>query len=618
MKSKISFFNKGVFNNIVKRYWPAWALYAFAWLLAMPIEFLSNIRGSENIASAFVHHMNAVSGEVTVLMAFASAIIVAMGVFSFVYKQRENSMVASLPVKREAVFGSAFLAGFLPLTAINLVVAVLTLLTAAGHINGECVNAVAIWFGTYTLEFIAFYGIACCVAMLTGNIIALPVLYVIFNFLAVAIESIIRELVNMFVYGLGFNDDLVTEFLSPVVKMIDSTNVYIANGDALFADMTGKLCPQLRFEGWGVLIIYALVGIALTVCALLLYRKRRMECTGDVIAVPVLKPVFKYGVAICAAISFGLLIFLIFGEDYNGSARGVVGVVGMIVSMAIGGAVGYFGADMLLKKSAHVFKGNWGGYAAVVAACAILCLVCRFDVFGLGTYVPDAEDVKSVLVSGSYTDVRLTDEAAIKEVISLHENITANLDDISNDVNQMWDYEKPYYGVYLEYVLENGKIVRRSYDLKDERPEAKQYVELMESDLMRNARCEIYSKFTADDVAGSAISYALVDNDWYSCDLTDEQAIDLYKNGIEPDIKAGKISFSNVVSEDEVNPPTIWFEFDEEIGGEYNCMEFYATVTPECTNTIQWFKDNLGVDLSTDITEPIENNAVIESTEYVG
>lgn len=619
MKSKISFFNKGVFNNIVKRYWPAWALYAFAWLLAMPVELLSRVRGAFYPATSFVHHMEALSHEVTIIMAFVSAIIVATGVFSYMYKQRENSMVASLPVKRESVFGSAFLAGFLPFTAINIAVAILSLLTVAGHINAECINAVLIWLGTYTLEFIAFYGIACCIAMLTGNIVALPVLYVIFNFLAVAIEAIIRELVNVFVYGLGFSDNLITECLSPVVYMVGNTTTYFANSTAYYNDMTGAVCPQLRFEGWGTLIIYALVGIALTVCALLLYRRRRMECTGDVIAVPALKPVFKYGVAICAAISFGLLIFLIFGTDYNGAGHSAVNLIGMIISMAIGGAVGYFGADMLLKKSVHVFKNNWGGYAAVVAACVVLSLVCRFDVFGVGRYVPDADDIQSVKISGSYSDAILENEDAVNEVISLHKSIAANLNDIAKEANRVWGPEEDCYAILIEYTLKNGNVVARAYNISETRPEAKQYIELMESATVQNARCEVYSKFTADNIDASSISYYIAGDDWYGCELTAEQAYDLYKNGLEPDIKAGNITFGNyITSAYEPEPPTVWIEYCDMFNGSERYLEFNALVVPEATNTIQWFKDNLGADFSGEITEPIINEAMGESVEYVG
>lgn len=617
MKSKTSFFNKGVFNSIVKRYWPAWALYAFVWLMAMPIQFLSGIRYSENIAAAFVSRMQIVSGEVTVVMAFACAIITATGVFSFMYKQRENSMVAALPVKREAVFGSAFLAGLLPLTVINVVVAALTLLTAAGHINGDCMNAVLIWLGTYTLEFIAFYGVACFIAMLTGSIVALPVLYVIFNFLAIAIETVIRELINVFVYGVGFANVLVTKFLCPALYITEKTNVYYKNGEAVYSDMLNKVCPQLGFEGWGIIAIYAAVGVVLTACAVLLYRKRRMECTGDVIAIPVLKPVFKYGVAICAAISFGLLIFLIFGDNYNGAALSIGSFIGMIVSMTIGGAVGYFGADMLLKKSVHVFKGNWKGFGVIVAVCILLCLGCRFDVFGMGRYVPNADDIKCVKISGIYADTKISDAETVKEAIALHKSIVADLDGIAAEENAMFG-ESPvdYYNVRFEYTLKNGRVIQRYYNIRENRPETKQYIELMESEAVHSAYCEQFSKYTAADVANSSISYHLTSGEWYSCDLTAEQAFDLYKNGLAPDIEAGSVRTSYVENEGDAEPPFIWIEFNDSYTNDY--MSLDAVITPDCTNTVQWFKDNLGVDITGSIEEPIVNEAFIESIEYNG
>lgn len=622
MKSKTSFFNKGIFNHLLKRYWPAWALYAIVWLLAMPIEFLSSIRYSENVAAAFVCRINAMcDGGMTVAMAFVCAIIVATGIFSFMYRQRETSMVASLPVKREAVFCSAYLAGLLPLVAINAIIAVLTLLTAAGHINCECVTAVLIWFGSYSIEFIAFYGIACIIAMLTGSIVALPILYVIFNFLAPAIEFLIRSLIDVFVYGLSTIDDLVTGFLSPAIYMTENTQACYTNGSAYYNDTTGKLCPQMMFEGWGVIAIYAAVGLLLAVCALLLYRKRKMECTGDVVAIPVLKPVFKYGVALCAAIGLGLLIYLIFWESSIATACSNWGVlIGIIVSMAIGGAIGYFGADMLLKKSVHVFRGNWSGYIAVAAVCAALCLVCRFDVFGLGRYVPDESKIEYVRLTGSYTDVKLTEADDINAATVLHKSIVANLGEIAKENSGMFDMdnEEYYYTVNFEYVLKNGKTVNRAYAIKENRDEAKQYVEFMESDTVRKARCAEFAKYTADDVNNASLSYCVRGMDWYGCELTGSQAIDLYKNAIEADILEGNMNLKPYTDEND-NYPTMWIEFDSYgQNGMYEFAEFSGTITPECVHTVQWFKDNFGVDVCGEINEPIVNNAVIESVEYVG
>ena len=129
----------------------------------------------------------------------------------------------------------------------------------------------------------------------------------------------------------------------------------------------------------------------------------------------------------------------------------------------------------------------------------------------------------------------------------------------------------------------------------------------------------MYSKFSAENVANSSISYCITNGEWYGCDFTSEQAIDLYKNGLEPDIKAGKINFGNCVeTPNGSEPPTVWIEFEDQTGGDDTFIEFEAVITPECTNTIQWFKDNMGVDITGSIESPLVNEAVIESTEYFG
>ena len=49
MKSGTSFFNRGVFVKSVLRFWPIWAIYAFAQLLALPLNIIAPL--SDNLAS---------------------------------------------------------------------------------------------------------------------------------------------------------------------------------------------------------------------------------------------------------------------------------------------------------------------------------------------------------------------------------------------------------------------------------------------------------------------------------------------------------------------------------------------------------------------------------------
>ena len=611
MKSKISFFNKGVFNNLMKRYWPAWALYAAFWILAMPVDFLSNLRFSDNVAHSFVNKMEGMCGEITVILAFAFAVIVVMGEFSYLYFRRETSMTASLPVRREAIFGSTFLAGILPVIAINAIIGVLTLLTVSGSMNSDCINAVLVWFGSYTLEFIAFYGIACFTAMLTGTIIALPAFYVIINFVAVAVEYLIRALIDAFVYGVSATSTCVTEFLSPSANMLSKTRTFIANATEYYSDVTGTVSPQLAFEGWGVIAIYAAAGLVLSICAMLIFRKRKMECTGDVVAIPALKPVFKYAVAFGAAIGFGLLMFLIFWSGTNAATANVVDLAELIFFMAVGAAIGYFGADMLNKKSVHVFKGNWGGFIAVVIVCIVLCALCRIDVFGVGKYVPEASDVKSVTISGKYMDVTIKDPELVEKTVALHQSIVDDLDEIAEDAADVFirgDYEY-YYDACFEYTLENGRRVVRSYTLKDSRPQSREYEELMSLDEIVDERSRRYDSFTADDVISASFSYGTSNGEWWATDLTPVQAFDLYKNAISLDVNEGNLKYWMYGYSPNAFGFSVWIEFEaySEENNYSECVDFNVDINRDCTHTIQWFKDNLGVDISESISEYIVN-----------
>ena len=66
-----------------------------------------------------------------------------------------------------------------------------------------------------------FYGFATLCAQLTGNILILPVVYGILNFVAVAVDFLLHLVLGYFVYGM-YRDGMVSDlacYLSPAVGM---------------------------------------------------------------------------------------------------------------------------------------------------------------------------------------------------------------------------------------------------------------------------------------------------------------------------------------------------------------------------------------------------------------
>ena len=72
-------------------------------------------------------------------------------------------------------------------------------------------------------------------------------------------------------------------------------------------------------NGW-LIAAYAAVGVVLMVLAWLMYRRRRSESAGDVVAVGWMKPVFRYGCAAYSAILGGRLLYALLWESFQAAS----------------------------------------------------------------------------------------------------------------------------------------------------------------------------------------------------------------------------------------------------------------------------------------------------------
>lgn len=395
MKSKISFFNAGLFRSTLRRFWPLWTIHFAGWLLFLPVLTLMNNLGP-NKSTKFIFTICESAVFASSVVAFIMAILAAMAVFSFMYSSRSTGLIASLPVRREAIFGSAWLGGVFAVLASNLVIALLTFLFSLGATINTALafKAAFTWLGVYSMQFILFYGIASLTAVMTGSIAVLPILYIIFNFLAVGMETIIRLDFSCLIWGMSnVSFDCVLDFLSPLVYMLENFTPVLKYNTPYTYDTYGLAlqtseCISFTFDHWLPSAIYCVVGLVFSAAALMIFRRRRMESAGDVVAVRCMRPVFKYGVTVCSALCGGLLLYTVLFALFESRSASVFI---MILSMIIFAFIGYFGAKMLLEKSFHVFRGSWVGFIVVCCLCAVFTLCCDLDVLGIGSYVPKGE-----------------------------------------------------------------------------------------------------------------------------------------------------------------------------------------------------------------------------------
>ena len=456
MKSGTSFFNSTLFKKNLTRYWPVWALYAIVWIYAMPVRCITIVSRNQSwMGTTPIKQVQAFANDIPdllegfgVFMAFAFGVLATMAMFSYLYNNRAAGMTHSLPMRREGLFLTNYLSGLVCLIGPNALVWLLTLgaeSLCSGYMD---LYTVSVWFAAQSGMCIFFYSFAVFCAMFTGHLLALPAFYGILNFLVVAMMSLLHMLFRPFLYGYaGLTDGTneVISWLTPVVRIVE--NVRWSNPG------TGY-----RLQGVAELVIYTAVGLVFAALALLVYRKRHIETAGDVVAVAAVRPVFKYGVALCSGLSFGYWLYAMFGFEAP---------FGLMGSLLLWTFIGYFAAEMLLKKSFRVWKA-WRGCAVLLVLVAVGLSALRGDAFGFVTRVPAANKVESIKVDGmgSYPydggrsfEFETKDAALIEKTIALHKAIV----DSHRNPDSGEGGDSDYIRLNVTYVLSNGATIRRDY-----------------------------------------------------------------------------------------------------------------------------------------------------------
>lgn len=475
MRSKTLYFNGTLFRKNLSRFWPLWGGAAFLgslFPLAMLLNLMSLTQADRPAALDFTGLYYETLNHAVPAISLLYAILCAMAVWSYLYNSRSVGLLHTLPIRREGMFLTNLLSGMAMMLIPYAVVGTLCLLISAAF--------GALDMGPYLVtvlgvagESLFFFASATLTAMVVGNLLALPALYLLLHFLAVLLEWLFGMLVQGFLFGLesGYQISSTAAWLSPAVGLMEHVNV-----DRTYQEIPSigggmdEVLQSVSLENSWVIGVYALAGVVLLALAWLLYRRRRSESAGDVVAVGALRPLFRYGLAALAALVGGVALYELVWrsfryEEYYEAAP-------MAVCMLIAGAIGYYGASMLLAKSLRVFRGSWKGLALVAAGCAAVCCVLHFDLFHVEDQVPQVQETETLefrVVGNSYTLYGGQDDALMEQLRQLHQAIVADKAYIVSESAAEYDVADPsletvtWAGLRLEYTLKNGDQVRRWY-----------------------------------------------------------------------------------------------------------------------------------------------------------
>ena len=462
MRSVTSYFNRELLRGALQRTWPLWAAYTLIWLLLLPVTLFIRLSDRHIVYSrpTLSYELLNTGLPTGVMMAAVFGIFFAMAMFAYLTNPRATNGMHAMPIRREGLFLTHYLAGlFCQVVTLLVSFALAALVTAAfGVFDGYAVGMGLLLCVLLVLFFYSF-GVLCMVCV--GQILAGAVFYGILNFLFVGMEVLLRSFAGNFLYGYdGRSSAFSTAPLSPPVELVSSLSVsYVYDG----IDPIG-----VRVLYLGTFAAYAAAGLVLAALALLLYRKRRSEMTGNTVAIGWLRPVFKYGVALCSAFSLGqLLSYFVF--ELTDSTYTAGALIGTIACMIFAGLIGYYAAEMLLKKSFRVFKTSWKGALATSAVLILIGLSFPLDLTGYQTRVPEQSDIVSATVDLYGGNVSGSFNLSGQESIALLRDAHCA---VITDKARQTEYNRryvPFNGdtctLRITYELADGTELFRSYDL---------------------------------------------------------------------------------------------------------------------------------------------------------
>lgn len=621
MKSKISCFSKIVFRKNIALYWPIWVVYLLG-LLIMPVrlwvdlaeeaqgvyENSNNILFSGKIVREYEYLCSALEMEGYIIFVFFMAILTATALFSYLYSFKSCQMIHAFPVTRRELYITNVMSGFCFMLIPELLAFVIAVIVCLAY-GVTCVQYIAIWLLFMVGISVIAYAMAVFCCMLTGQIFAGAVYFGILNFLCPAAQFLFFLAASSVGSGIGIdmNNYHYNKWLSPFICLLDTVD-FSTEG---YADGM----PSIHVDGSDAIAYYLIPAILFFVVAFVLYGRRQLEDTGNLVTVPFLKPVFRWGCGTmfgyAASLTLTPILFLVLPNYF----------VILIVLLVGVGCICFFLAQMLLKKSFRVFNRR------SIVECMVFVVVLlasfgimRGSVWIAARQIPERSDIKQVCVIRSYPIWYSGRD--IQKVLDWHEQIIEHLGEIE-EISRQNDFYN-YSNIEITYLLNDGSAMIRQYYLPYERePYYSMNMELYQKECETETFLNNYLNDTSFVYTkeGYEVYYTNCDyreleakegclrffqqNGMHSVDFTGAKAQALYEAVIS-DAQTGNLQKYNIISADGTRADENLFsevelelKFDHMFEksslstGEmaYSYQSIYLQFGNDCTNIIQTLLD---------------------------
>lgn len=545
-------FSLTLFRKNWSRFWPLAVGYGVVQFFLLPMNFITEmgyaIRTGGNRSGWVAGEL--ISGAIwSGPLGLIFGLLAAMALFSYLMNNRPVGLFHALPIRREGLFLTNWVTGLSFFLLPNAAVTLITL-AAEGVFGVLRLGLTLRWFALHTVIAMFFFCFAVCCAMFTGHILALPVFYGVLNGLVAGLSMLVDNAMDVLLVGYAGNDlfrSTLTRWCTPLWQLMDKIQSYDQVEGVYYTA-----------PGTTVALGYCLVlGAAFTLIAVVAYQHRQLERAGDVVTVGWVRPVFQWGVGICAGLALGTILYENFFRRQGAWA--------FVATVTLCTVLGAFVARMFLKKTLRVFAEGWKSCAPVGLCMLLLLGGARADFFGYQKWTPDPALVESVYLGNlgsspydsGHSNVELTDPALIQEIVAIHGELVKDLDTLEWTSRNGAEYATSPGG---DWEISTATGLRLEYHMKDSTFENRWYSgipiteELLADPDSYAARLqallntpEVLRKTYLDwmeeqevTAASGWLSNVNTEENRGEADLTEEQARELWEAFLE-DLDAGRI-----------------------------------------------------------------------------
>lgn len=464
MKSKKSCYDAAIGHITIRRY----GLIGLLYTIGLVLLVVGNVNNTY-YGNAVVDVQGLCNLMPIINLAYAA--LLAQMLMGDLYTPRLSYALRSLPITLGGWFGTQVILGIVSvLPGILISGIILALLLTAYQ------TTILIFMAWALLTFLFFYGVALLSSVCAGNRIGMLLIYCIINFVGLFYGWAVMQIFSPLIYGMHLPNYSVNFVpITAILSQDPFRPIYYDRVDgernaAFYFASSGIKSIEYNNSLW-ILLGYAIAGCVLIAIAMVLLRRRKPECAGDLLSFKQLNPVILVICALCTGI-----LFHIIGDFFGWETKLPMLFVGIIL--------GYYAALMLLKRQTNVFTKQ-----AFVPLVLILVLVfggitaTGLNLWGITYRVPDAAKVEEVVIGISGIDPML--QSSDPETIALAIQIQQESLDDHRQVEQSRPLLTRIYGsedgtpdelasqdtfstgsVTLRYTLKNGRQINRMYTVR--------------------------------------------------------------------------------------------------------------------------------------------------------